>query len=158
MKKLLASILLGFIFFGFANAQTLPAKIRTYLNQNYKGWKMSGFDRACPSETKKYVVAGDFNGDKKRDYAVKFIKGRNGYIIAFIAQGTGFKPRVLESTDALDIKSTVLGLIRKGEQYPPDGIEGDNPRLVRAKNDFIYKVPCESDAVGYYIFKNGRFN
>ena len=119
---------------------------------------MTGFDRSCPSETKRYIVVGDFNGDKKRDYAVKFSKGRNGYIFGFIANGTDYKAHKLETTDVSEIKSIIIGLIKKGEEYPIDGLDEENPRLVRAKNDFVYTIPCESDAIGYYIYKNGRFN
>jgi len=79
------------------SAQTLPAKAKSYLDKNYSGWKMTGFDKACPSETKRYITEGDFNGDKKRDYAVKFSKGKSGYIIAFIAEGTDYKAHVLRT-------------------------------------------------------------
>jgi len=159
-KKRLFLLMLAFAFLfvliSNTSAQTLPAKVKTYLDKNYSGWKMTGFDKACPSETKRYTVEGDFNGDKKRDYAVKFAKGRSGYIIAFIAEGTNYKALVLRSEDASVIRSTGLGVARKGEKYAPD-VDSDNPRLVRLKNDAIYTNLCESEGVRYYIYQNGRF-
>ena len=137
------------------SAQTLPAKVKSYLDKNYSGWKMSGNDRNC-AETKRFVATGDFNGDKKTDYAVKFVKGRTGYILAFVSQRTDYKAHVLESAPASEMKFTVLDVERKGKKYP---IGGDIPDLIYGKlpNDAPYTIPCESDAVAFYVYKNGRF-
>lgn len=137
-------------------AQALPTKIKNYLNKNYSGWKIGGYDKAC-YETKQFMITGDFNGDRKSDYAVKFNKGSKGYIFAFVAQGNDYKAHLLEKGSAKGINSTVLGIERKGEKYP---IGGDIPDLIygRLLNDAPYTIPCESDAVGFYVYKNGRFN
>ena len=143
------------IFCQVSYAQTLPAKVKNYLDKNYSGWKMSGNDRIC-SETKRFVATGDFNGDKKTDYAVKFVKGRTGYILAFVFQKTDYKAHVLESAPASEMKSTILDVERKGKKYP---IGGDFPDSIYGKlpNDAPYTIACQSDAVMFYVYKNGRF-
>lgn len=160
MKKLIFCFVLVSLVTGFVNAQTLPAKVKSYLDKNYSGWKFDwerpGRNSVCGSEVKLSVVSGYFNNDRKRDYAVKFVKGRSGYLIGFITQGNDYKAHVLESTTASDVKSTVLGIARKGEKYP---IGGDIPDLIYGKlaSDAPYTVPCASDAVAFYVYKNGRF-
>ncbi len=44
-------------------AQTLPTQIKSYLNKNYKGWKLQK-DECYPDAAGKAVVTGNFNGDK----------------------------------------------------------------------------------------------
>lgn len=170
-KELMKTIRSGFLFLfalliacslgEAARAQTLPVKIKSYLNENYAGWKFAwakyGKREFCGADIRRSVVSGYFNADRKMDYAVRFVKGGSGYLLAFVAQGTGYKPFVLENTTAEDIKSRVLGIRRKGEQYP---IGGDPPEVVygRLKTDAPYAVPCSSDAVSYYVYKNGRFD
>ena len=136
-------------------AQTLPAKVRSYLNKNYSGWKQTSVAKLCSSDFSKAIIAGDFDGDKKRDYAVKFTKGRKGYIIAFLERKTNYEAHILESDTAAGIKSTGLSIDRKGEKYP---IGGDYPDLIygRLPNDAPMIGPCASHA-GYYVYKNGRF-
>lgn len=155
IRKNLICVLVLCFFVSVANAQTLPNKVRVYLNKNYSGWKMSGNDGTC-SETKRFVISGDFNGDKKSDFAVKFVKGRTGYIVAFVSQKSDYKAHVLESESASGMKYTILNIERKGSQYP---IGGDIPDYIYGKlpNDAPYTIPCESDAVAFYVYKNGRF-
>ncbi len=105
-------------------AQTLPAKVKSYLDKNYLGWKQTSVATDCYSDFSRAIVAGDFDGDKKRDYAVKFIKGRKGYIIAFLERKTNYEAHVLESDSAAGIKNTGLSIARKGEKYP---VGGDYP-------------------------------
>jgi hypothetical protein len=134
------------------SAQTLPAKVKSYLDKSYSGWKMTGSNRNC-SDTKRYIATGDFNGDTKTDYAVKFVRGRKGYVLGFVAQGTHFKAHILENTSATDIKSIVLSVSRKGEEY----YVTDDGSTRRLPKDAPYTVPCESDAVNYYFYRNGKF-
>lgn len=160
MNKLLFSkLLFGLMFLALSSqiisAQALPVKVKSYLDKNYPGWKLRGNDKNC-LETKRFVATGDFNGDKKTDYAVKFVKGRSGYILAFVSQKTDYKAHVLESSSASELKFIVLNVERKGSKYP---IGGDIPDYIYGKlsNDAPYTIPCESDAVAFYVYKNGRF-
>ena len=112
-------------------------------------------------EVKRSVVSGFFDAGRGRDYAVKFVAGRSGYVIAFIAQGADYKAHVLRSASAVEIKSLNLNIARRGEKYYPNftpGIDDENASYVHLKNDAVITVPCASDAVAYHIYQNGRFN
>ncbi len=98
-------------------AQTLPVKIRSHLDKSYSGWKLSAGDPICNSRA---VVAGDFNGDKKTDYAVMFHRGQNdngGYVVAFTSQKTDYEPYQLENITANDLSRSFLAVGRKGTEH-----------------------------------------
>ncbi len=137
----------------FAQAQTLPTKIKSYLNKNYRGWKISPTPSYCGDG--KSVVSGDFNGDKKRDYAAKIFKGKKGYVIAFMARKDNYAPFLFHNTTAEDTKNTALLIYRKGEKYYTE--LGEESSAITLKNDALYDSPCESDAGGIHLFRNGKF-
>jgi hypothetical protein len=136
--------------------QTLPQKVRSYLDGNYAGWKLSSLADGCGPEFNKSKVSGDFNGDKKTDYAVKFIKGRKGYIVAFVSSGADYKPHVLESGSTADMKNQGLAIARRGERYGE--IINDNFDRVtrRLQNDAPVGGTCESSSY-FYVYRNGAF-
>src|SRR3990170_1981543 len=74
------------------SAQSLPTKVRSYLDKSYSGWKFSSVTDGCGSDFSNSKVSGDFNGDKQPDYAVKFLEGHKGYIIAFVSNSSDYKP------------------------------------------------------------------
>lgn len=74
-----------------AFAQVLQIAIKNYLHRSYKGWKLSPTKGTCDSNVNPGFVSGEFNGDGKRDYAVKFGKGGKGYIISFSKMGKQFQ-------------------------------------------------------------------
>lgn len=145
----------GFILLLFGTqiifAQTLPADIKSYLNKNYKGWKLSPSEKDCGSETNRGFVKGNFNADRNPDYAVKFTRGKKGFIIAFLAQRGNYKPFVLHNTQAGDINSMSLMTWKKGEIY-----EVENVRF-RLKYDAPAEYRCESDVGGIHYYRNGKF-
>ena len=65
----------------------VPTKIQSYLNQNDSGWRQSATATNCYVEFKRGVVVGDFNGDGRRDYVVKFNHNRKGHIQLFLQAG-----------------------------------------------------------------------
>lgn len=149
--KLVLIILFLIAFTAQANfAQTLPTKIKSYLNKNYKGWKLQK-DLCYPDEPGKAVVTGNFNGDKKFDYAIKFVRGKKGFIIAFLAQKQNYKAFILHNTDAEDVKSLSLDVWKKGDRYEL----GD--QNVYVKYDAISDFRCESDVGGIHLYRNGKF-
>lgn len=125
-------------------AQTLPAKVRSHLNTNYSGWKLYAGDPICNSRA---VVSGNFNSDGNTDYAVMFKKGRSGYVIAFVSQGTIYNAHVLESGSASDLNGNFLSVGRKGTQYS---------ETQRLKYDAPEGGGCESSSY-FWIFNNGSF-
>lgn len=153
-------VVLGVFLTIFAPADfavTLPAQIKTYLTRNYRGWKLSPTTKDCGAEfTNNGVVTGNFNGDRKPDYAVKMTRGKKGYIIAFLAQNAGFKPYVLHNTDADDVNNLTLGVMKKGETFELGGDAEDGMRL-RLQYDAPEDYRCESDVGGIHYFRNGKF-
>ncbi len=94
-------------------AQTLPTKIKSYLDRNYKGWKLSPSKKDCNPDVNKGFVSGDFNGDRKLDFAVKFTKNKKGYILAFLRIKNNFKAFVLHDYDADEAKYSSLGIWKR---------------------------------------------
>lgn len=152
-------IFIIFILLGsaiFVEAQTLPIKIKNYLDKTYAGWKLTSIADGCYSEFANSVIMGDFDGDKKRDYTVKFVKGNKGYILAFLERKTNYITHMLESMSATEIKNTGLSIAKRGDEYPIGG-EYPDYKLGRLKNDAPLIGTCESHAY-HYVYRNGKFN
>lgn len=132
-------------------AQTLPAAIKSYLNKNYKGWKLSPTTEGCGMDVNNGVVKGNFNGDQKTDFAVKFTRGKKGYILAFLAQGASYKPFVLHNTNAEEVKNSSLSVWKKGTRFEL------GEQNVFVKYDAPTDFQCESDVGGIHLYKNGKF-
>lgn len=123
-------------------APELPAAISSYLDQKHTGWKLVEGDPICHSQA---VVKGDFDGNKQTDYALMFQDKRDGYIVAFLANGTNFKPVVVNKGYVGD--GGFLVLARKGEPYAPQPL----------KTDALVSGGCESSAF-YHIYRAGKFS
>ncbi len=153
IKSFAIIFVLIFSFANLAQAQTLPTKIKNYLDKNYRGWKISPTPNYCGDG--KSVVAGDFNGDKKRDYATKIFRGKKGYIIAFVERKNDYAPFLLYSRTAVETRNTTLILYRKGEKYYTE--LGEESSAIALKNDALYDSPCESDVGGIHLYQKGKF-
>ncbi|MDQ6788530.1 MAG: hypothetical protein M3033_17130 [Acidobacteriota bacterium] len=130
-------------------AQTLPTKIKSYLDRNYKGWKLTKDE--CGGSDSKAVVTGNFNGDKKLDYAVKITRAKKGFIFAFLAQNQSYKAFVLHNTDAQEVKYSSLDIWKKGEVFEYEG------KSFRLRYDAPSDYHCESDVGGIHYYRNGKF-
>ncbi len=149
--KLSITIFLGLVFVSQTYfAQSVPTQIKKYLDRNYKGWKFQK-DQCFPDSQGKAIVTSNFNSDRKLDYAVKFVRAKKGFILAFLAQGQNYKAFVLHNTDAKDVRHLSLEVWGKGERYK---LGGNNVRL---KWDAIADFRCESDAGGIHYYQNGKF-
>jgi len=131
-------------------AQALPAKVRTYLTDNYRGWKQTAVANGCYASFRKSVIVGDFDSNGKSDYAVKFIHGRRGHILAFLSRGTDYKPYRLESMSASELKNTGLNIARRGER-----IEGEDVSFTLTDDTPVIGT-CASHP-GFYRFRSGDF-
>lgn len=121
------------------------------LTDNYSGWKQTAVASGCYATFKKSVIVGDFDRNGKKDYAVKFIQGRKGFILAFLSKGTDYKPYLLVSGTATEIKNQGMNMGRKGER-----IESEDGDAYTLKEDSPLIGECESEA-GYYSFSGGDF-
>lgn len=120
IAKTLLMFLVGFSFAVYgkrANAQALPLGIRSYLNRNYSGWTLNSVANHCYPKFKRAVVIGDFDGDGKRDYVGKIVRGQRGYFLALLKRKEDYETHVLESMSIAEIKRTGLSISRKGEKY-----------------------------------------
>lgn len=116
------------------SAQTLPAKVKSYLDKTYSGWKPSTASKYCNSSTTNDEITGDFDRNGKTDYAVKIKRGSKGYVIAFLGKGANYTPFVLENKSATNIDDTALDL----------------------KEGKILVTNCETSAY-FYVYKSGKF-
>lgn len=134
-----------------AVAQQLPAQIRSYLDGHYKGWELSPTTKGCDFHANKGYVFGDFDGDGRRDFAVKFMKGKKGYILAFLRRNNSFKAYILHDYESDDAKYSNIGVLKKGSVF-----EYENKKL-RLQHDAPSDYWCESDVGGIHYYRNGRF-
>lgn len=149
-------IVSAMVFFcQIAAAQSLPAKAKSYLSKNYSGWKLTTVARLCSRDFSRSVVVGDFDGDGRSDYAIKFTRGGRGYILALLDRKPGYEAHVLVNRTAATIRSTGLSIARKGDEYP---IGGEYPEFEygRLPNDAPMIGPCASEAE-FVVYKNGKF-
>lgn len=143
-----------------ADSQTLPAKITEYLNANHRGWKKApGF---C--EGKKWFLTGDFDGNKRIDYVVRFKIGKTAKttrmrLYAFLKNEKGFytSRQITENSDDADSRRSGFAIVKKGTMVNSGkGEEGEAP-TIKLKNDAVSQYICETDAATTYIFKNQKF-
>jgi len=126
--------------------------LKTYLDRNYRGWKLAGECYGQGSPQNKRVLAGDFDGNNATDYAVKFVKGDKGFLMVFLASGKRWKPFYLHIWKEADrARFSDLMLFDKGDQYE---LGESNFRL---KFDAPADFRCESDVGGVHTFRKGRF-
>jgi parvulin-like peptidyl-prolyl isomerase len=133
-------------------AESLPKQIKSYLDRIYKGWKLSPSEAGCGMDENKGFLKGNFNSDKKFDYAVKLTRGKKGYLIAFLALPQGYKAFVLRHYTADEAsKNFRLSIWKKGETY------NYGEKSVVLKYDAPAYIPCGSDAGGIHLYRNGKF-
>jgi len=129
----------------------IPAKIKKYLNLNYRGWKPAPSKKGCGPEVNEGFIHGDFDGDGKRDYAVKFTKGKKGYMLALLRRGSNYRAFVLHNASSEEVISSSLILWKKGELFE------DGEVKFRLKRDAPAEYGCESDVGGVHYYRNGKF-
>jgi hypothetical protein len=157
MNRLLQfSLVVGFVLLAnaslmLAKPSVLPPKIQSYLNKTYPGWKQTATATNCFPKFQQSIVTGDFDGDGRRDYVAKFVQGRKGYIVGFLARGVDYTPSVLVDTTMQDIKRVGLSVGRKGQRN-----ENEEGRVSILRNDAPLIGACESEAC-FYVYRNGRF-
>lgn len=156
MKKSL--FLFSFLMLFFANviySQTLPTKIKSYLDSNYKGWKIPKMSGNCGDL--KSIATGDFDGNGKTDYVLKISTSKKGFMLAFINQNNDFKPFLLHKFELSEIKDVGVLIYKKGEKYSLGEPGEENAKYITLKNDAPYDGVCESDSGGIHVYKNGKF-
>jgi len=134
-----------------AVGQGLPKGVADHLNRNYPGWKLAPSAANCTMYSNGGYVSGDFDGDGRRDYAVKFTNGDKGFLIAFLKKRSHYKAFVLHDTDSSEVTNSGLGIWKKSEVF-----EYEDKQL-RLRRDAPADFPCESDAGGIHYYQDGKF-
>ncbi|MEP7075904.1 MAG: hypothetical protein ABI878_08840 [Acidobacteriota bacterium] len=133
---------------GTLHPQKLPKTVVRYLDRNFRGWKLAG---ECLGESNNSVLYGDFDGNGKRDHAVKFVQGERGFLMAILDRGTRLDPYYLHIwTNADEARYSSLILFKKGERDEQSG----TPKL---RFDSPADYHCESDVGGIHAYRNGKF-
>jgi parvulin-like peptidyl-prolyl isomerase len=134
-----------------AVTEVLPARVRKYLNTHYRGWKPAPSEYGCGPDVNSGFVRGDFDGDGKRDYAVKFTKGKKGYMLALLRRGNNYRAFVLHNTDSDEMIYSGLMLWKRGELFENSSLK------FRLRRDAPADYHCESDVGGIHYYRNGKF-
>jgi len=135
----------------------LTERAITVLNENIGKWSLCGsnyvvYDDRGTRVTKRYadLIAGDFNGDGRQDFAVLINTATNGYLVALLASDSTYGVQVIDSSGCND--GTIIDLVPEGT----------------TEYDLITKTPhtYTTDAIGFgyyeksggtYFFQDGRF-
>src|SRR4051812_15426328 len=113
---------LALVSFASLNAVELPSEIRSYFDKKHPGWALARVAPQIDAWFKEYkfpyapnLLVGDFDGDGKRDYAVRVQSGGKDVTVAFVDRGTGKFDAFPLSTDEAD-PFTFLLLYEKGSK------------------------------------------
>lgn len=165
-KKILTILLILFVCFAPTLGQqlSLPKDCVKVLNKKYKGWKMAtvandvvDWFQKSKQLFKPNLIKGDWNGDKKTDYAVLIEVGK------VQLNGGSYEPKVLLIAFVNTSKSYTFHLLNDGNyEYIAFLKKGGRDYNWETEKNFFYK----NDAIftGYfekagssYIWRKGKF-
>ena len=158
MKRLTLLLAITIFAVAFSNAQTVPAKVTSSLNHFYKGWRQA--PGKCDS--RKWFLTGDFDGNGRRDYLVRFTTGKTTKsmrlnLVAFLSFDDGsYQPKhILDDRYSGDLKlNSSFSVAKKGTKIQLG--EGEGPTITLA-NDAASQYVCQTDAVKTLVFENGKW-
>ena len=111
---------LNFMVDGSREALSLSSKSEpdasTLIAEHYPGWMLLEGDSYCGLGARA-EVAGDFNGDRILDHAVRIVRGDRGQIVAFLSSSRTFSRVVLEEGSRAEIMNSALGVERRGTRH-----------------------------------------
>lgn len=144
------------------HAQTpadVPAPLRSALDRGYPGWSFGRVDADITARLREQrlfpnLVFGDFNGDGRRDAAVKIGQdadgGRKQTVLVFLNQGNGFTAHVVDTGPETSI--TYLTVQPKGTEDYDFSAE----KTFTYAHDTVMLVFDGKGSVSY-LFENGKF-
>ncbi len=155
MKKIFVVLAIILAASFIADAQTLPAKVKTYLSKNYPKWEVCKFNKV-EYQANKAIAKGDFNGDGKTDYVVAVTKDDRIYALALLATKNSYEAFNLLAQNEENRWIAGLDVAGKGEEVFLPNDRGDVTKSFRLKTDGIAIYDGEGMANIYY-WQNGKF-
>lgn len=167
MKKLVLALIALCLWQIPALSQQLPRAFRTKLDRNYKSWELAPIDKEIQNYFRKNkiagqgnLIAGDFDGNGKTDYAAYVVSGKEGrkvaYVVALLQEAKQIKLHVLDTIKGEDDNSltrgTSISLVNKGAT----GYDHETEKNFRYRNDAIFFGYFEKGGSSY-LYRNGRF-
>jgi hypothetical protein len=170
MVKLITTVFLCLCCYGPASwaqsdRQKLPASTLLTLNRRFPGWEFADVSL----EVRKFVkeelkaaspvmISGDFDGDRRHDYAVLIRRGYEfnsqgqaigprHYLVIFLRRNTGYKMYVIK-----DPSGEYLILAKKGTS----DYNYNEQKEITYANDAILTGIFEKGGMSY-VYKKGRF-
>ena len=153
MKNLILCVTTVVLSVWVSNAQNLPAKITSFVNDHYKGWKQT--PGTC--ENRNWALRGDFNGDGKSDYLLRFrsgnsVKNTQLSLLAFLNHAPNYIPaNIMDAKYDGDMKRSSFKIMKKGETVQLVG----GP--VKLRTDAVMTYVCETDNVSVFVLRQGHW-
>ena len=154
--------LIGVLFFCFCcgpasqiYGQELPTSATQILNRRFPGWKLADVSPEVKKFVKDYlkaaspvIISGDFDGDRRRDYAA-LIRNKQSryYLVIFLCRKSRYKMHVIK-----DPGGEYLTLAKKGTS----DYNYDAQKKITYPNDAISTGFFEKGGVSY-VYHKGRF-
>ena len=134
--------------------ERLPTPVRVMLDRRFKGWKFSDvslevkqFFKESMKGASPVVIRGDFDGNRRLDYAALVQRASRYYLVIFLRRSEGYRMYIVRNPNG-----EYLCLARKGTQ----DYNYDEQREITYANDAILTGIFEKGGSSY-VFKNGRF-
>ena len=141
----------------------LPQAVRHALSRAYGNWQFATLNpelRAdVPKSTDGNTVIGDFDGDRRRDYAVQIVTGagteRVQRVVVLLRRGAEYVPFSIEEGPPVD--NVYLVLARKGELRADLDADENGDKKIRLPADAVDVVYGEA-AASTCVFERVRFH
>jgi hypothetical protein len=156
MLKLIGVVFLCFCCGPASPAQSeLPKSSIQMLNRRFPGWKFVDVSPEVRKFVKDYlkaaspvIISGDFDGDRRRDYAA-LIRRRESryYLVIFLRRNRGHKMHVIK-----DPSGEYLTLAKKGTR----DYNYNEQKEITYANDAIQTGIFEKGGMSY-VYKKGKF-
>jgi len=156
MKSLIIAFVLSASSVSWAQSfpNELPTSVRVMLNRRFSGWRFGDvspevrqFFKENMRGASPVVISGDFDGNRRRDYAVLVQRRGRYYLVIFLRRAADYKMYVIK-----DPNGEYLSLGKKGTR----AYNYDEQKEITYAHDAILTGIFEKGGSSY-IFKSGRF-
>lgn len=131
----------------------LPIPVRVMLNQKFSGWRLSDvspevrqFFKRNMREASPVVINGDFDGNRRLDYAALIQWRSRYYLVILLRRSADYTMYVVKDPDG-----DYLSLAKKGTR----GYNYEKQKEIIYTSDGIFTGFFEKGGSSY-VFKNGR--